>query len=87
MATKSTTVFVPTYRKPTRPVYRLHKVYTLADGSRVWVQTREWTWQFGYLYYVDNLTPGGVLGRRPKRVITEKEFSAYMTTYAEVKAA
>jgi len=84
---KNTTVLVPTYRKPTRPVYRLRGRYTLADGTRVSVQTREWTWQFGYLYYVDNLTPGGVLGSRPKRVLTEREFMAYMTAYETVKAA
>lgn len=83
---KETVVYVPIIRRPTRPAFRLWKFYTLGDGARVYVKTREWASALGYIYYLTIIAPGRVLRR--VMVISENEFSWLMSYQLEtVKAA
>lgn len=61
------------FATPARP-----RVYTLPDGGKFVVRQREWTWQFGYIYYVNIVAQSLITGRFPRRVFSERELMLFM---------
>ena len=76
-----------TYKRPTVPLFHYQTpnrpmIYTYPDGGQFYVRLREWTWRFGYIYYVVNTKYSLTTGRLERRAYTERELLLKMGNLA-----